>query len=164
MNISSRGLEDLIRSLDKVGGNIGGIASRGVYEAAGAIADEVKAGLQSLPVQEGEDGKPPYAKKGEKLHGVTSDQKQDLIQSMGIAKFRDESGVITTSIGFHGTGRTKTKKYPGGVPNRTLMRGVESGSSFRQKTPVVRPAVNRAKKKAIQLASQKITEELRKEL
>lgn len=164
MNISSKGLEGLIRSLDKVSGDVEQIASRGVYVAAGAIADEVKSGLQSLPVQNGEDGKPPYAPKGEQLRGVTSQQKQDLIDSMGIARFREENGVITTSIGFHGTGSTTSKKYPGGIPNRTLMRGVESGTSFRRKTPVIRPAVNRVKNRAVQLAAEKITEELKKEL
>ncbi len=164
MKISSNGLEGLIRSLDKVGGEVEQIASRGVYRAAGAIADEVKSGLQSLPVQNGKDGKPPYASKGEQLRGVTSQQKEDLINSLGIARFRDEGGVINTSIGFHGTGSTTSKKYPGGVPNRTLMRSVESGNSFRRKTPVIRPAVNRVKNRAVQLAAETITEEIKKEL
>lgn len=164
MNISSKGLEGLIRSLDKVSGDIEQIASKGVYVAAGAIADEVKKGLRNLPVQNGENGKPPYAPKGEQLHGVTSQQKDDLINSMGIARFREENGVITTSIGFHGTGSTKTKRYPNGLPNRTLMRRVESGTSFMQKKPVVRQALNNVKKSAVQKATEKITEEIKKEL
>ena len=164
MNINSTGLEEIIKGLDKISDHISDTAARGVYDAAGAIADEVKAGLQGLPIQQDENGDPPYMPKGHRLYGVTATQKEDLLNSLGIARFRDENGVINTSIGFSGNGRTKTKRYPNGVPNRLLMRGVESGASFRNKTPVVRPAVNRVKKRAVELAKQKITDEIRKEI
>lgn len=157
MNISGNGLDSIIKAFEQAADNLGDTCDKAMYKAAGRIADEVKAGLQGLPVHDNE-------RTGHRIRGVTADQKADLIASMGIASFRKNDEYVETSIGFAGYGSTPTKKYPDGIPNRLLMRSVESGNSFRQKTPVVRPALNRVKKEAAEILKNEVTEQLKKEI
>lgn len=164
MKISDSGLEKIISSFDRIDGTLEEIAEKAIYKAAGMIADEVKKGIQSIPIQENDHGKSPYMKKGQRLTGITSAQKSDLINSLGIAKFRKEDGAVNTSIGFSGTGSTTSKKHPKGLPNRTLMRSIESGSSLRQKHPVVRQALNSVRKRATETIKNEVTEQIKKEI
>ena len=164
MNVSASGLDALIKKFDKVTSDMPEIMDKAMYDAAGQVANEVKQGLQALPIQENDSGNAPHVKDGQKLKGVTANQKADLINGLGIAKFRKSDGSVQTSIGFSGTGSTKTKKYPGGLPNTALMRAVESGTSFRTKTPVVRPALNRIRKQAQETLKNKVIDEIKKEI
>ena len=63
-----------------------------------------------------------------------------------------------------GYGSIPTKKYPNGTPNVMLMRSIESGTSFREKHPVFRPAVNRSRKKAIEAMRNKFDEQIKKKM
>lgn len=152
MIVQGDGLDKLIQSLDSV--DVADACARGLYEAAGLIADAVRENVAGLPEQTN----------GERLRGVTPEQKADLLSGLGISKFEQTDEYVQTSVGFHGTGSTKTKRYPNGMPNKTLMRAVESGNSFRTKTPVVRPALNRTKKAAEQAIQKEVTEQIKKEI
>lgn len=164
MRLNADGLDALIRTFEKLEGNTSEIAHRGLYKAAGVVADEIKAGLNALPIQEDPDGTPPTIKDGQKLSGVTSKEKQSLISSMGIAPHRESGGKVSTSVGFSGNSSVRTQRFPGGVPNAALMRGIESGTSMRQKHPVIRPALNRVKERAAEAAKQEIIDQLQKEI
>lgn len=164
MKMTTSGLDALISRFEKLEGSTREIAHKGLYKAAGVVADEVKAGLQSLPIEEDPDGTPPTIKDGQKYTGITSKEKQALIDGMGIASHRDNGNTISTAIGFSGTSQVKTKRFPGGVPNGALMRGIESGTSIRKKNPVIRPALNRVKVKALEAAKQEIINDIQKEV
>lgn len=83
------------------------------------------------------------------FHSVSNAQLIDLLKSFGLTPVdRDRRGFVHTKAGFDGYGSFPTKSYPKGVPNQLLARAVESGSSVRQKTPFVRPAVNATRKEA----------------
>ena len=79
----------------------------------------------------------------------------------GIAKFETDNGNVQTSVGFNGYNDIKTKKYPNGQPNQLIARVIESGSSYMDKTPFVRPAVNKVRKKAQEAMEEVIDEEFR---
>lgn len=128
------------------------IIEKAVYAGADVVADEIKNGLKALPVEEG-FGTPEHP-----LNGVGRSQKADLIEYFGLAPMENDDGYINTKAGFDGYGRIKTKTYPKGQPNAMLMRSIESGTSFRNKHPVIRPAVNRSRKKSKE-AMQKVIEE-----
>lgn len=164
MKLSANGLDALIQKFGKIENTMPETMDRAMYDAAGQIADAVKQGLQALPIQETDTGKAPHISKGQKLKGITAQQKADLINGLGIAHFRKSDGSVQTSIGFSGRGTTKTKKYPAGLPNSALMRAVESGTSFRIKNPVVRPALNRTKKQAHETIKNKVINEITKEI
>ena len=164
MKMSTKGLDALISQFGKLEGSTRKIAHEGLYKAAGIVADEVKKGLQSLPIQEDPDGTPPTIKEGEKYTGITSKEKQSLIDSMGVSPHRDSGKNISVSIGFSGTSPVVTNRFPGGVPNSALMRGIESGTSVRRKHPVIRQAMNRVQKKAAEAAQQEIIKTIKKEV
>ena len=164
MRMNAKGLDALIASFGKLEGNSKEIAHRGLYKAAGVVADEVKAGLSALPIQEDPDGTPPDIDEDKKWSGVTTKEKNSLLSGMGIAKHREQGGQISTAVGFKGVSPVKTKRFPGGVPNGALMRGIESGTSMRQKHPVIRPALNRVKARALEAAKNEIIEQIQKEI
>lgn len=164
MKMSNKGLDALIQKFDNLTGSTKEIAHKGLYKAAGVIADEVKSGLQSLPIQEDPDGTPPTMRDGQKLTGVTSKDKQTLINSLGIAPHRDNGSSISTAIGFSGTSDVRTKRFPGGVPAGALMRGIESGTSVRTKHPVIRQALSRVKAQAAEAAKEEIIKDIMKEV
>ena len=164
MNITDKGLDKVIQSLERLEGNLDNKVDRALYLAAGQIADEVKSGLQSIPIHENDYGRSPWVKNGQKLNGITATEKADLLGGFGIAHFRKGDGYVETSIGFTGNGSVPTKKYPSGVPNRVLMRTVESGNSIRRKIPVIRPAVNRVKKRAEETIKQELIKQIKEEI
>ena len=152
--IEYKNIDDYAKALGKLWKESEEIITAAVYDGAAIVADEIKARLKKLPIDN---------RKGtsdDKLRGVTKKQKSDLIDAFGVAPIENDGDTINTRLGFDGYGSTPTNKYPRGVPNAMLMRSVESGNSFRKKTPVVRPAVNRARK----MAEQKMAETLEKEI
>lgn len=136
----SKKLEILFKDTEKV-------VREAVHEGAAVVADEIKAGLKGLPIEEGENGLPPVGTAEHKISGVSRKQKSDLIDSFGLAPIENDGGYIQTKAGVDGYGSIPTKKYPNGVPNAMLMRSVESGTTFRNKNPVFRKAVNRSRKR-----------------
>lgn len=134
------------------------IAGKAIYEGARIVADEIKANLMALPTE-----KYRHLQPNEKFVGVPEQQKKDLIESFGITPLeRDNDGVWNVKIGFDGYGSMPTKRYPKGLPNQLLARAIESGSSVRQKTPFVRPAVNKTKKRVQEVMDEVIEKECNK--
>lgn len=146
MKLNVTGFDAVQKQFSQMEKELGAAVNAAVFNGAKIAADEVKKGLEALPVQEDKNGKAPYVPKGgTPLNGITSTQKEDLINSMGIASFRKgNKGETSTSIGFDGYGRTTWK---GGqpLPNQVLMREVESGTSWMKKHPVIRQAVSRTR-------------------
>lgn len=146
MKVNITGFEAVQRMFSDMENDLTAAVNAALFDGAKIAADEVKAGLQALPIQEDKNGNAPYVPKGgARLNGITSKQKEDLIASMGIATFRKGNrGETSTSIGFDGYGRSTWK---GGkpLPNQVLMREVESGTSWMNKHPVIRQAVTRTK-------------------
>ena len=133
------------------------IAGKAIYAGSAIVADAIKRGIEGLPVVTG------YGTQASPLPGgVTAVQKQGLADGLGIAKMQDDAGYLNVKIGFDGYNRTKTKEYPQGQPNQLVARGVESGTSWKQKHPFVRPAVNRSRKLAEAKMAEVLDEEIKK--
>ena len=157
--ISFKGLEDYELRLSKLANRkeTERIAGRAIYEGAAIMADEIKAGIKSLPVVTG------YGTEQNPLPGgVTATQKKGLIDGLGIAPMQDDKGFLNVKIGFDGYNRTKTEKYPQGQPNQLVARGVESGTSWKQPYPFVKPAISRARKQVEKRMAEIIDEEIEK--
>ena len=69
---------------------------------------------------------------------------------------QNDSGYRHVKIGFDGYNDVKTRKYPKGQPNAMIARVTESGSSYREKTPFIRTAVQSSEKAAVEAAKEKI--------
>lgn len=152
--IEIRGFDELELQLSKLADPE--LAKDVVMAGAQPVADEIRKSIEALP-----EDKFRYLKKNEVFTGVPKQQKQDLLDSLGIAPPDvDFNGNTNTKIGFDGYGKIPTKKYPKGVPNQLLARAVESGSSVRKKTPFIRKAVNKSKKLAEAEMQKKLDEKI----
>lgn len=136
------------------------IMNAAVFTGADVMVQAVKDAIKALPEEEG------YVENGKLRNVVTHDEKEALLSSIGIAKFDNTGGKVTTAIGFNGYTEHRTKKYDKGVPIPLIARSIESGSSVRRKIPFMRQAANRARdqvQKAMVDAAEKKMQELKKE-
>lgn len=137
---------------------------RAVYPVAGFMADKISAALSSLPTVDGKDGKPPYARPGEKLSSISSVQKQDLIKSFGISRFENQNGFINVKLGFNDYGSYPTKAHPKGIPNALLIRSLEKGTSFLKKNNIITKTVKANQKAAERMLEENLKKIIEKEL
>jgi hypothetical protein len=152
-----KGTDELALQLSRLRNKSTEIAKDIVMAGAQPVADEIRRGLESLPVDELKQ-----LKAGEKFNVSAYGELKDLAESLGIAPPDiDNAGNVNTKVGFKGYGSYPTKNYPKGVPNKLIARSIESGSSVRQKQPFVRQAVNRSKKKALEEMQKKCDEEIK---
>ena len=160
--VTVKGLDDIVNGLGAVGEAGLPIIKASLYEGAQIVADQIKAGIEGLPVDT-----PRWLSNGDRYNALVEQDKEDLANSMGIMKFARDAEGVRTVIGFAGYGRHKTKKYSRGLPMAMIARSIESGSSVRKKTPFVRPAVNasktRAKAEIVAQAESRIREVINKE-
>ena len=160
--IEFKGIDEYAKVLAALGNESEEIVKSAVYKGAAIVADEIKSGINSIPIQEGNNGLPPVGTPENKLYGISRKQKGDLMDSFGLAPMENDGDCIQTKAGVDGYGSIPTKKYPGGVPNVMLMRSIESGTSFRDKHPVFRQATNRARKRAEEAMKNEIDNQMQK--
>lgn len=135
-----RKLQELGEAADK-----GKVIEDAVRAGAKPVADAIRKNLETLPEQDFQ-----RLQEGQLFEGVSESQKEDLLNGFGLAPIkRDKRGFVHTKAGFEGYGSFPTPTYPRGVPNQLLAGAVESGSSVRQKTPFVAPAVKESRTEAI---------------
>lgn len=137
------GLNDYELMISRLSKGVDDIAGKAIYAGAGIVADAIKENIKALPIVRG------YGTTENPLPGgVTAPQKAGLIDGLGISPMQSDAGFLNVKIGFDGYNATKTDKYPQGQPNQLVARGVESGTSWKQKKPFVRPAINASKSRA----------------
>ena len=141
--ITFPGLNDYELMISKLSKGVDDIAGKAIYAGAGIVADAIKENIKDLPIVRG------YGTEKDPLPGgVTAPQKAGLIDGLGISPMQSDAGYLNVKIGFDGYNATKTEKYPQGQPNQLVARGVESGTSWKKKSPFIRPAINASKQRA----------------
>lgn len=153
-----RGMEEYELMLQRIGKNTREIIGPAVYAMAGVVADAIKANIRALPSVDNFQGVLAYRKK-EKAQ-LTKSQKDGLLDGFGIAPMQNDNGYWNVKLGFDGYNSTKTHKYPNGQPNAMIARSAESGTSVRNKTPFVRPAVRASEARAVEAGKAEIDEAL----
>lgn len=121
--IELKGFDNYIKILVEIGDHAEAACKAAVYDGAAVIADAVRAEYNHYDH--------PYA------------QHHDLIDHLSLAPMRNDDGFINTKLGFPGY-------LKNGAPAALVARALESGTSndHQQKKPFIRPAVNRARKRA----------------
>ena len=132
-------VDNFIKDIDGRSKAFQDMAGKSLYQGAKILADELRKNIEALPER------PRSGKKGEVVKGVTKQQKEALLTHMGISPMMNKDGTYDLKIGFHGYDNDKTKKYPNGHPISMIARSVESGTSWLQKTPFIRPTSQKAK-------------------
>lgn len=120
------------------------IIGKAVYQGAATVADAVKAGIESIPIDT------RYVTGSATLYGITPEQKQGLRDGFGIAKMRNDGGYMNVKLGFDGYNDMQTDNYPGGQPNSLIARSVNAGTYFRQRYPFIDNAVANTRRAAEQ--------------
>ena len=149
---------DALRQLELTFAGNNDVLMRAAEAGADPVADEIRRRLAALPEDE-------YRRleDGEVFTGIPAGQKQDLLDTLGVTPpDKDRKGFVHVKVGWDGYGSFPTRSYPKGVPNALLARSVESGSSVREKTPFVRPAVNATRKEAEAEMDRVVRQELEK--
>lgn len=150
--------EDYMFRLSKLSATlIEEVCGPAIHDAAGLVADEIRQELSSVPTDE-EFGTPENPVKG-----IKAAQKQALLECEGITTMQeDSSGFLNVKIGFDGYNDIKTKRWPNGQPNQLIARSLESGTTWMTKTPFVKRAVAKSRKKALEIMEKKVDEGIEK--
>lgn len=143
--IVGKGLDNYIAYLQSINAVTDEMIGEAVYDMAKVVADKVRANIQALPAVPNAANIATYRQGYSRL---SEPEKQGLLDGFGVSPMQDDGGYVNVKLGFDGYNSVKTKKYPKGQPNALIARVTESGSSYREKTPFMRPAVNASKKTA----------------
>jgi HK97 gp10 family phage protein len=152
-----QGIEEYALKLSKLGAKSQETAGKAIYAGAEVVADAIKQNVDGLGTVDEKFNLIAF-NQGRKAR-LSEIQKEGLKKSFGITKMqKDNDGIFNVKLGFDGYNDVKTKKYPNGQPNQLIARIAESGSTFMNKTPFVRPAVSKTRKNA-QAAMQRVIDE-----
>lgn len=132
------GLDSFTQQFEQLANDIRKINRGALGEAAGFVANEMKAALESMPVRD--DSTHPH-----RLYGATASEKAQIIQNFGISHFRGGDDAFSTSIGFTGYVDTPSRKFNDHVPTGMLVQCIEYGTSFRTPTHSLSKAISSAK-------------------
>lgn len=156
--IVGKGLNNYIAYLQSIEAVTDEMIGEAVYDMAKVVADKVRANIEALPAVSNEANIATYR---EGYSRLSEPEKQGLMDGFGVSPLQDDSGYRNVKLGFDGYNSIKTKKYPQGQPNALIARVTESGSSYREKTPFIRPAVNAAREPAEKAGQAKIDEKIK---
>lgn len=156
--ITFKGLEEYTAKLNRLDAlSRDKVIGAAVYEGAAIIADAVKQELMAIPTDSGH-----RRGKGTAKAGPSQEEKQAIIQGMGIAPLQNDGGFENVKIGFDGYDDRPTIKYPRGHPIPMLARAVQSGTSWMKPNPFVKTAVRRVRKAAEAAMEHRVNEEINK--
>ena len=156
--MSCKGLDEFASKISSMTERSEGVFKRGVYQGMSVIVKAVAAEIDKLPVAE-EHGTPE-----KKIRTINAKQKKGLKEGLGIAKIRNDGGVVNTRTGFEGYNGIRTEKYPNGQPNAMIARSVVSGTSFRSKNDFIRRAMSASKAEAIRAAGEEMEKAIKEKM
>lgn len=161
MSMTNQGLNIELQKMEKLIQAGPAIAAQALYKGAGVLAAEYQKALAGMPTEANR-----FVQPGDPPRHATVAEKNVLLRSLGIAKFRKDPDSVDTSVGLNNSGyaeNIRTEKYPGGKPVPLIANGINSGSSFIIKYPFKRMAEAAGVKKALAAAdaeAQKLLDEV----
>lgn len=143
--MKAEGLEELSRKLTQAGEKAQSVAARGLYDGAGAMADEIKQAAESIKTS-----KFHYAVFPPTVQRDPTPEEKAVVMSAnaGIAKFEKNGSEVNTSVGYSNAGYATLNGKQ--VPIPKIANAINSGTSFMKKQPFFRKAVSSGSQKASQ--------------
>ena len=136
------GIEKVASMLKELGEKAQSVASMGLYDGAGAMADGVKNAADAIRTA-------PFHYAVFITRQPSPEEKEAVKQAkVGIAKFDKNGSEVNTSVGYPNTGYAEVNGKMKPIPQ--IANAINSGTSFMQKQPFFRNAVNKSKEKASQ--------------
>ena len=141
-NVTTAGNDELTQMLESLGNAAQGVASAGLYEGAGVMADAVSRsvrGIDTEPFHYATDG---HTRK-------PSPEEKALLEAApkGVAKFRKTGTSVDTSVGLSSAGYGMLGNRLKPIPQ--IANAINSGTSFMKKQPFFRKAVKQNEKAAL---------------
>ena len=134
------GMEDLSRKLTELGDKAQSVASKGLYDGAGVMADSIRMSAENIHTA-------PFHYAVFITREPSPEEKAAVLQArMGIAKFDKNGAEVNTSVGYQNAGYAEINGRTKPIPQ--IANAINSGTSFMQKQPFIRNAVNKGKNKA----------------
>ena len=131
------------------------LCSRAIYPGGGVMYDYAKQATQAIRTD------PVGFRKSGMKWGPSKEQKDGLIESLGIAPIRKQKWGLNVKIGYDGYNNVKTGKWAEtGQPNILIARVVEGGASFMQPQYFMEKAVARATPAVEKAIDEQFSEEL----
>lgn len=165
-SISFPGLKDYMDQIQSLDKNLLKLCEEITYDGAKVVADACKSEINGLPTTSEKQVLAAW-KKFQKTGNaqpisLTPEQKEGLVDSMGLAKMRNDKGFINTKLGFDGYNNVVTKRWPKGQPNAMLARSVNSGSSAFRKNPFMQRVERQSRSRAVKAMNERCDRELKK--
>jgi HK97 gp10 family phage protein len=137
-SIQVEGMNELIRSMEKLPEKAAKVAAEALYEGAGIVADKVSGAVNGIATE------PFKYAKGGRMRKPSPEEKALVAGAKhGVAKFRKNGVSVQTSVGYqnagYGTINGKTKPIP------QIANAINSGTSFMQRQPFMRKAFSQSK-------------------
>ena len=134
------GLAGLSEQLSQLGENAAGVASQGLYEGAGIMADEIRSEAGNIRTA-------PFHYAVFLTRDPSPEEKAAVAEAgVGIAKFDKNGSEVSTSVGYRNAGYTTIRGKVKPIPQ--IVNAINSGTSFMKKQPFVRKAATSGAKKA----------------
>lgn len=138
-SMKSEGLSEFVDQLQKLADGSLGLAKRCAFDGARVLADALSEAAEALPLDEN-----PFTPRRDPLRVITEEDRDDLVESLGVSRISQEGLSVSVSVSFDGYIRRTEEKYPNGVPAALIARSIEGGSSVRAARPFVRTAARKA--------------------
>ena len=150
------GLADFSTMLQSLQGEGVPICKRAIYDGAAVLIEEVKRQIQEIPEQKG------FMHGSNKRRYIAPWEKKDLLSHAGIAHINEKSGNVSTSIGFDGISKYKSKAHPSGIPVPILAYAVIRGGPNREYYDFLRRAFKAAAPRVQQVMQATAEAEIKK--
>lgn len=140
--ISVSGLDQYVNKLGILQKQAHEINRGALGEGAGYAADEIRSAVAGMPTMTEETRK--YGE--HRLYGATDNELAQILNNLGIKRFSENGGKISTQIGFGGYVYTPSKKFGNRIPTGMLVQCINYGTRFRQGTHTLDKVTNAIKK------------------
>ena len=123
------GIDRFTHQLSNLSSEVTNINKGALGEGAKYAAEQVGNAVDGLPVCSDH-----YTVPGAKRYGATENEKAQIRENFGIARFKQSNGGWNTSIGFKGYVDTPSKRFNDHVPTGMLVQCIDQGTDFRKGT------------------------------
>lgn len=152
MTMQVSGMEEISAQLSKLGEQAQSIASKGLYEGAGAMSEEINKEANAIKTA-------PFHYAVFITREPSPEEKAVVLAGgAGIAKFDKNGAEVNTSVGYAQAGYAELNGKQ--VPIPKIANAINSGTSFMKKQPFFRRAVSAGSGKASEKIVQKIEKEI----
>lgn len=138
VSLKMEGLDKFIDLCDLTVKQTDKLCGRAIYPGGGIMYEYANQATRAIRTD------PVGFRKGGMKWGPSKEQRDGLIESLGIAPIRKQRWGMNVKVGYDGYNNIVTERWPQGQPNMMIARSVESGTTFMQPQYYMEKAVQRA--------------------